>query len=953
MKEELLQRALAREKAARKEAERLLEKKSYELYLSSEKLKKLAASLEAQVEERTQELYRLNMALEKAGEGFAITDEKGDFIYMNQAHATLYGYDGVHELIGKNWSVLYDEIETNRLVGLIENKLMVNGYWSGEATASTKSGGTFPEVLALTLLPSGGILCRCSDDTDRQNFVRALQLQSSLRIALFENIEMGIFFEYLKGSSYFANKLFYKFFSGVPKLVDTRIKAHSLAKLISKHLKDGEKYIEFSLTLSQKKHKVTNTEWEMLDGRFINLDFLPVYAGDDYIGNLWTFRDCTQEKKHNLNLEIARAKAEEAAEAKSLFLANMSHEIRTPLNGIIGMNRLLMNEPLTSEQHDRVSTVQFSAESLLRIINDILDFSKIEARKMEFEIVEYSVVDILDAVADHFNVKAHNKKLEFNVIYDAHIPAVIYCDPMRIRQILLNLISNAVKFTTFGRVDLRAKLEAVAGDRCTLSFTIQDTGIGMSEKEVSRLFSSFSQANSMINKDYGGTGLGLAISKELTEAMGGDIDVQSVPGEGSMFSVRIRCKFRDKPETKKPSDFPLCECLVISNRSVNQDALVSMVELEGLQVQKASLSMCRSMEGLEQGISNKRLYVVNVDSLSIQEMPELIALIEGRKSQEAFILLSSSKRMVEDWLNENVIFLSMPISRKSLVYKVRKCLGYEEQSDSLKDDDDQNYFKNALSLDEPIRVLLAEDNSVNQQVLSLTLKGLGMVVDIAGNGIEAIRFLETIRYDLILMDIRMPEMDGIEACQVIRKMGLDTPIIAMTANAMIGDKEIYLEAGMNGYVSKPIMIDAIKQEVVRLLKDQPLVGENLAVSPPEAEQSDEVEIFNYDAFLMLVGGNVEIAKNIAIEFFHNSQNPLEEGQAAVSEGDYLRSAAAFHKLSGGAYSIRATEMGQISGDLEKELRQKVVSKVIVEEKILMLRGAYKRYELLLKEWGWI
>lgn len=949
MDEEVFQRMLKRERAARKEAERILEEKALELHRVNEKLQGLADDLEKKVEDRTKKLYQLNIALDKAKEGFAITDDKGNFVYMNRAHAEIYGYDDPSELMGKNWTFLYDKDEANRLMNTLEDEFFAKGFWSGEATAKTKEGKIFPEVLALTLLPSGGILCRCSDDTDRQNFVKALQLQNSLRVALFDNIEVGLFFEHLEGSFHFINKRFYEIF---PKGSDGSLKGFSTLELcsyISKHIILSENYIDFAYQLVKSGERKTGVELKLSDGRFINLDFLPIHAGESYIGNLWAFRDVTKQKKYNLSLEKARSKAEEAAKSKSLFLANMSHEIRTPLNGIIGMNRLLMAESLSKNQLDYVATVQSSAESLLRIINDILDFSKIEAKKMEFEIVSSSITETLDAVADHFTLKAYNKKIDFHVIYDPTIPDIVYCDPTRIRQILLNLISNAVKFTAYGYVALRAQLNKISEDRCGIIFSVEDTGIGMTEQEQANLFATFSQANSTIGKEYGGTGLGLAISKNLAAAMGGSLQVSSVKGQGSVFQLELDFQFDQNIE--QTDEKLLYHAVVISDRKYDAQSLESMLAAGNFSsVTSMSFNQYENHE-CKVNHDYPYLFICSVDSLSTEKIKILKQNIERQASDQIqFLLIASSSKMVGDVLSNHVFFFKEPRSRKTLIRKIKQLSGHADHVES-EVDADHGFFNRELSREEPIRVLVAEDNSVNQQVLSLSLKKFGLLVDIVGNGIEAIRQLESISYDLIFMDIRMPEMDGIEACQVIRTMGLDIPIIAMTANAMIGDKEIYMSAGMNGYVSKPVMIDALKKEVLKLLKD----SESKSISnaqDTEVRNHQNTPVFDYDSFLNLVGGNKEICKSIALDFLKSSMSSMEEADQALAIDNYEKTAAVIHKLSGGAFSVQAMEIAQTSNKLEKELRKEVVSVVVVREEFMHLQAAHQRYLSLLKEWGW-
>jgi two-component system, sensor histidine kinase and response regulator len=532
-----------------------------------------------------------------------------------------------------------------------------------------------------------------------------------------------------------------------------------------------------------------------------------MYAGSRAV--CVVIRDITERRRLDAELARARDSAIESARLKSEFLANMSHEIRTPMNGVVGMSGLLLETKLTDQQRDFAETIRVSADALLTIINDILDFSKVDAGELHFEMLDLDVRSAVEGTLDLLAEHADSKGLELASLVEAGVPSNLRGDPARIRQVLMNLVGNAIKFTEQGEVVVRASLDADFADAVMVRFEVTDTGIGISEDTQARLFQAFVQADGSTTRKYGGTGLGLAISKRLVTLMGGEIGVRSAPGAGSTFWFTARFQ---KQATSVHADAETTlagrRVLIVDDNETNRKILQYQLSLWGVEHQ-AVPGAPEALRALRDAAAAGQPFELAIldRQMPVTDGVELARMIrrDGRLASVRMIMMTSLGDIgdSDELLAAGIeTCMTKPVKQAQVhdclarVLAETQRLGRQRAAES-----DETVSSPAPGT---VRVLVAEDTAVNRKVALLQLKQLGYVADAVANGAEAIDALSRIPYDIILMDCQMPEVDGYEATRRIRSQGSRIPIIAMTAHAMKGDREKCLEAGMDDYIGKPI-----------------------------------------------------------------------------------------------------------------------------------------------------
>jgi PAS domain S-box-containing protein len=595
--------------------------------------------------------------------------------------------------------------------------------------------------------------------------------------------------------------------------------ADLMMKRIRQHIAGDHPTYEAEFRIRMKSGE---WKWFMDKGKVVETDILgsPIRISGMLI-------DINERKKAELELVVARDQADAASRAKSLFLANMSHEIRTPMSGVLGMAEILQQSKLTDEQKEYLDVIVTSANNLMTILNDILDFSKIEAGKIELEKIPFSVHKVVEEVSDLLVVNAQEKRIHLLTFVDPNIPSVINGDPVRLRQVLLNISNNAIKFTEKGEVVITAEFVQWDDRSVKIIFRVKDTGIGISEAGIRKLFQSFSQVDASSTRKFGGAGLGLAISKRLVSQMKGEFSVESRLGTGSTFS--FSAIFGRIPEEEIPDTFMDMvrglKVLIVDDHESNRLVFRKYLERWDCESEEAE-SAAEALSLMKDKMVIKKPYdLVLVDF----QMPDMDGIQLARKVQEEpdlrkyrMILLSS----MTDLLTRKEILdagfrgsLNKPIKLDQL----RRCIaGVISKGKTREDAAAEQVPAVEERSQKKLRILLAEDNLINQKVALVTLNRLGHQTDVAENGKIAVDLFEKNRYDLVLMDIYMPEMDGLDATTRIRSMEKSDPsrkpvyICAITANSMKEDEEKCYKAGMNNYISKPFHLDELERVLKQL-----------------------------------------------------------------------------------------------------------------------------------------
>jgi PAS domain S-box-containing protein len=637
-------------------------------------------------------------------------------------------------------------------------------------------------------------------------------------------------------------------------------------------------------------------------------------------GFLGTVTDVTESHHQALALERAHAEAETAMRAKSLFLANMSHEIRTPLNAVIGMTTLLLDTPMSEDQRDFARTIGASGESLLVIVNDILDYSKAEVGKLEIEQQVFDLRRCVEEALDQVAPRALEKRLNLAYLIEDDTPESLVGDATRLRQILVNLLSNAVKFTHQGEVFVSVDSEALGDGTHRIHLAVQDSGIGIAPEHLPRLFQSFTQVDPSTTRKYGGTGLGLAISRRLAELMGGTVTVQSEPGQGSLFraSVVAKAAAAQAPEFLQRNAPALAgkRLLIVDDNLTNRRILTRMALLWGM----LPSTLASALEALDRVRHGEHYDVAVLDgSMPGIDGPALASEIRRHRSAAEMPIVMLTSLGQRHGLHEEhgigpATYLTRPIKASQLFATLVDVLsGKRAAAPGLKPTPEN------LATRLPLKVLVAEDNAANQRVALQLLQRLGYSADMAANGIEVIDAVERQAYDVVLMDIQMPEMDGLQAARWItqRRGSSGRPrIIAMTANVMPGDREAYLAAGMDGYVAKPIDPEALAAALLEMAAPP---GRRRAAPANDADAVDAERLEHLHS--MQDEQQPGLVRELIDMFVADSPGHLGALAEALDAADAPRLGRLAHRFLSATQNIGARRMSSLCIELERLSRQ--------------------------------
>jgi PAS domain S-box-containing protein len=899
--------------------------------------------------------------LELAHDAIIVRELDGTILYWNHGASEMYGYTPEQAIGQKSHELLRTEFP--KPLEQINQELLTTGRWEGELIQYTLAGGRLVVATRWALKSDAQgqpsfIMVVSTDITARKEaelrlrkandeLERHVQERTSRLSAILQSVHDGICQVDRDGRVVFVN-------AACEELLGYRldeVRGLTMHELTYNQLPDGTPRPpeECPILAVQKQGMVhrSDEDWfRRKDGTFIPVEYVsaPLVIDGEITGAVVCFRDVSQRKQAEAALrqseeeirekvsellalneelqllsqeaEAAREQAHAVSKLKSEFLANMSHEIRTPMNGIIGMCNILLKTNLDERKRECAQQIKEAGNTLLTVINDILDFSKIEAGKIDLEIVDFDPVRVVEGTCELLAEQARAKDLELMSFVDPIMPQTLRGDPERLRQILTNLVSNAIKFSDQGQVVVRAVVKSSQANSVDVLFSVRDTGIGVGEEDRRRLFQPFVQADGSITRRFGGTGLGLSISRRLVELMGGTIGVDSSLTQGSTFWFVVPLERRTEAAIISPRDeLRNVRVLIADDDASAREILHSYVVSWGLRNGGAhdsaeALRMLRQAQVDGDPYRIAILDLVMPDRSGIDLAREILA--DPAISHTKLILVTAhdaGSLAAQAILAGFKAYITKPVRQSQLLNCLLSVVCGQEPLITSRAMDSQQGTERVQRAG---LVLIAEDNPINQRVAQMYLDQLGVASHIASNGKEAVEAVAANAYALVLMDCQMPEMDGFAATAAIRQAeshgGRKTPIVAMTAHAMAGDRERCLAAGMDDYMSKPVHPDALRKIIEKWLPEMPPVPEH---APAEAAARQPINLVELTARFK----PMEVAK--LLEMFRTSvPETLDKIEAAIQDSNGKQLAATAHFLNGACRTLYATKMAELCVKLE-------------------------------------
>ncbi|WOT05619.1 PAS domain S-box protein [Shewanella youngdeokensis] len=855
------------------------------------------------------------------------SDDEREFTFLSSACITTLGFH--RDQVVNNFDLVADSIVTNERSHVIKalsgtgesglNWIEEFRYRHPMGDVRWLQAGAHGNRLVDGSIIWNGYLM---DITERKQIDRELAKREAHFRALFDNAGIGIVNVDERGEILDCNEQF----SFYMQRATNELKGTSFFDYQHRDDRDAvnEKFVEL---MANGDNSIT-TELRMLNqkGQVIWMD-VTLTGLQDKQGQInsavLSMSDITSLKQLSTELKTAKDFADAASQAKSDFLANMSHEIRTPMNAIIGMSQLCLQTELDHKQQNYVQKIDRASKSLLGIINDILDFSKIEAGKLDIESVSFQLDTMLEDLSDMFSVKAADKQLELLFAVAPNIPRQLEGDPLRLSQVLINLMNNAIKFTEQGEVLLSINHLEHVNDDIVLKFSVRDDGIGLTEEQRSKLFKSFSQADTSTTRKYGGTGLGLAICKQLVELMGGEIGVESQIGRGSTFHFTVKLKVADNKLLKVSQELEGMRILVVDDNATARDILRTTLESMGFEVD----TMKDGAQAVERcKTTDYPLALIDWLMPGMNGLETSAAILDGSDNPPKILIVSAHANTdLTEHINDVDIagYITKPISASRLLDGIMSTLGKSGAMPVRRKGEEIS--QTILTQLQGKRVLLVEDNEMNQEVATEFLEQVGIDLTIADNGQIALDKLALESFELVLMDCQMPVMDGYEATKAIRQQSqfADLPIIAMTANAMAGDKEKCISVGMNDHIAKPIEVDLLYKSLLEYLGEGDATFSQTEVEGDKNENSvlfwPQHAQLDVDKGLQLVQNSVRLYKRIFERFYTGQMHAAEQIDLALTQGKTEDAIRYAHTLKGVSGNLCAPRLVEVAGAIETEL----------------------------------